>query len=146
VQSLEHDDCGSGWQGEVPALRAIDEHSARPGLPLGIFDASARTSDPVERTLVLSSCVTDPPGLTSPTLLCGRPPEQTTRPTCRWGGSTPGDNWFAFEFWRFVDVQQEVAKAAQTFLGFPPMQKGPSFNPQALKEELEKRRANQQAQ
>ena len=61
-------------------------------------------------------------------------------------GSIAYYNWFAYEFWRFVYVQQEVAKAAQTFLEFPPMQKGASFNLQQLKEELEKRMANQQAQ
>ena len=61
-------------------------------------------------------------------------------------GSIAYYNWFAYEFWRFVFVQQEVAKAAQTFIEFPPMQKGASFNLQQLKEELEKRMANQQAQ
>jgi Sulfatase-modifying factor enzyme 1 len=39
-------------------------------------------------------------------------------------GSLAYYNWFAFEVWRFVLVQQEVAKAALTFLDFPPMQKG----------------------
>ena len=43
----------------------------------------------------------------------------------------------------YVFVQQEVAKYAQTFLEFPPMQKGASFNMQALKEELEKKMARQ---
>ena len=37
----------------------------------------------------------------------------------------------------FVFVQQEVAKAAQTFIEFPPMQKGASFNMEAIKEKLE---------
>jgi arylsulfatase len=46
-----------------------------------------------------------------------------------------------YEFWRFVFVQQEVAKAAQTFLEFPPMQKGASFNLEALKEELARKLA-----
>ena len=41
-----------------------------------------------------------------------------------------------YEFWRFVFVQQEVAKAAQTFIEFPPMQKGASFNLEAVKAEL----------
>ena len=50
-------------------------------------------------------------------------------------------NWFAFEFWRFAFVQKEVAKAAQTFLEFPPMQKGASFNLEQLKEELAKKAA-----
>jgi hypothetical protein len=41
-----------------------------------------------------------------------------------------------YEFWRFVYVQQVVGKAAQTFIEFPPMQKGESFNLEALKAEL----------
>jgi len=54
-------------------------------------------------------------------------------------GSLAYYNWFAYEFWRFVFVKQEVAKAAQTFLEYPPMQKGASFNLEALKAELEKK-------
>ena len=48
-------------------------------------------------------------------------------------------NWFVYEFWRFVLVQQEIAKAAQSFIEFPPMQKGASFNLEALKAELAKK-------
>ena len=54
-------------------------------------------------------------------------------------GSLAYYNWFAYEFWRFVFVNQEVATYAQTFLDFPPMQKGASFNLEALKQELEKK-------
>ena len=36
--------------------------------------------------------------------------------------------WFQYEFWRFVFVQQEVGKLAMTALEYPPMQKGASFN------------------
>ena len=48
-------------------------------------------------------------------------------------------NWFAFEFWRFVYVQQQLGKEAQTFLDYPPMQSGASFNLSALKAELQKK-------
>ena len=48
-------------------------------------------------------------------------------------GSLDYYNWFAYEFWRFVFVQQEVAKVAQTFIEFPPMQKGASFKCRRLK-------------
>ncbi len=61
-------------------------------------------------------------------------------------GSIAYYNWFAYEFWRFVYVQQEVAKAAQTFLEYPPMQKGASFNLEQLKAEMEKRMRAQQNQ
>jgi len=54
-------------------------------------------------------------------------------------GSIFYKDWFVYEFWRFVFVSQEVAKYAQTFLEFPPLQKGASFNLEALKEELEKK-------
>lgn len=56
-------------------------------------------------------------------------------------GSMGYYNWFAYEFWRFVFVQKEVATAAQTFIDFPPMQKGASFNLEQLKEELAKKAA-----
>ena len=48
-------------------------------------------------------------------------------------------DWFVYEFWRFIFVQKEIAKAAQTLLEFPPMQRGASFNLSALKAELQKR-------
>ena len=54
------------------------------------------------------------------------------------GGSIAYYNWFAYEFWRFVFVQQQVAQAAQSFIDFPPMQGGASFNMSALKEQIEK--------
>jgi arylsulfatase A-like enzyme len=53
-------------------------------------------------------------------------------------GSINYYNWFAYQFWRFVFVQQEVGKLAQTALEFPPMQKGASFNLEAVKEQIEK--------
>ncbi len=54
-------------------------------------------------------------------------------------GSLAYYNWFMPEFWRFVFVQQEVGKAAQTFIDYPPMQKGASFNLEALKEKLKEK-------
>ena len=54
------------------------------------------------------------------------------------GGSISYYNWFVYEFWRFLFVQQEVAKVAQTAIEFPPMQKGASFNLEAVKEQIEK--------
>ena len=57
-------------------------------------------------------------------------------------GSLFYKDWWAYEFWRFVFVSQEVGKAAQTLIEFPPMQKGASFNLTALKEELEKKIAS----
>jgi arylsulfatase A-like enzyme len=46
-------------------------------------------------------------------------------------------NWWANEFWRFVFVQQRVAKLAETAIDFPPMQKGASFNLEAVKAQIE---------
>ena len=37
-------------------------------------------------------------------------------------------DWWAYNFWRFVLVQEEVAKLAETAIAFPPMQAGASFN------------------
>jgi arylsulfatase len=53
-------------------------------------------------------------------------------------GSLAFYNWFAYEFWRFVFVQQEVAKVAQTAIEFPPMQKGASFNLEAVKQQIDR--------
>jgi arylsulfatase len=53
-------------------------------------------------------------------------------------GSIAYYNWFAYEFWRFVFVQQEVAKAAQTMIEFPPMQASASFNMSAIKAAIDK--------
>ena len=55
-------------------------------------------------------------------------------------------DWWGYEFWRFVLVTQEVGRYAQTFLDFPPMQEGASFNLEHLKNELEKKEASRQAQ
>jgi hypothetical protein len=44
--------------------------------------------------------------------------------------------WLKYEFWRFVLVQQEVAKLAMTAIEYPPMQKGASFNLDAVKEKI----------
>jgi arylsulfatase len=49
-------------------------------------------------------------------------------------------NWFKYEFWRFVFVQQEVEKLAQSAIEFPPMQKGASFNLDAVKAKIESAR------
>jgi arylsulfatase A-like enzyme len=45
-------------------------------------------------------------------------------------------DWYMYQFWRFVFVQQVMAKEIQTFLDFPPMQRGASFNLDALKAEM----------
>ncbi len=54
-------------------------------------------------------------------------------------------DWFKYEFWRFVFVQQLMAKEIQTFLDYPPMQRGASFNLDALKAEMSKRMAEAEA-
>jgi arylsulfatase len=53
-------------------------------------------------------------------------------------GSMAFYNWYVYEFWRFQFVQQEVAKLAQTAIDFPPMQKGASFNLEAVKAQIER--------
>ena len=45
--------------------------------------------------------------------------------------------YFMYNFWRFVFVQQEVAKLAMTAVDYPPMQRGASFNLDAVKAEIE---------
>ena len=50
-------------------------------------------------------------------------------------------DWFKYQFWRFVFVQQTVGKELQTFLDYPPMQRGASFNLDAVKAEMAKKMA-----
>jgi len=60
------------------------------------------------------------------------PFERTSAP----GQSFEQVNWFKYEFWRFVFVQQEVAKFAQSFIEFPPLQHAASFNLDAVKDQV----------
>jgi arylsulfatase A-like enzyme len=48
-------------------------------------------------------------------------------------------DWFKYQFWRFVFVQQIIGKEIQTFLDYPPMQRGASFNLDAIKAEMGKK-------
>jgi hypothetical protein len=48
------------------------------------------------------------------------------------------NDFMAREFWRFVQVQQTVGAAAQSFIDYPPMQQAASFNLQAVKEKVER--------
>ena len=54
-------------------------------------------------------------------------------------------DWFKYQFWRFVFVQQAMGKEIQTFLDYPPMQRGASFNLDAIKAEMGKRMAEAEA-
>jgi hypothetical protein len=45
-------------------------------------------------------------------------------------------DWFKYQFWRFVFVQQIMGKEIQTFLDCPPMQRGASFNLDTVKAEM----------
>ena len=57
-------------------------------------------------------------------------------------GFAPGESWMSFEhyygreFWRFVFMQEEVAKLAKTAIEYPPMQPGASFNLDAVKKQI----------
>lgn len=52
-------------------------------------------------------------------------------------GSLNFYSFYVHEFWRFTYVQQEVGKYAQTFIEFPPMQKGATFNMENVKQQVE---------
>jgi arylsulfatase len=54
------------------------------------------------------------------------------------GQSLQQVDWYKYEFWRFVFVQQEVARFGQTFIDFPPVQKAASFNLDAVKEQVQR--------
>lgn len=71
-----------------------------------------------------------------------RTPSLSTRGTNdqAWGY---GMDFFAREFWRFVFVQQRVAKLAETAIKYPPMQDPASFNLDAVKKKIEETIRNQ---
>jgi arylsulfatase A-like enzyme len=54
-------------------------------------------------------------------------------------------DWYLYQFWRFVFVQQVMGKEIQTFLEFPPMQRGASFNLDAIKAEMATKMAQAEA-
>jgi arylsulfatase len=47
------------------------------------------------------------------------------------------NDFMAREFWRFVNVQQEVGKLAMTAVDYPPMQAPASFNLSAVKAKID---------
>lgn len=47
-----------------------------------------------------------------------------------------GMDFYAHEFWRFVFVQDQVAKLGESFVAYPPMQEGASFNLEAVKRQI----------
>jgi arylsulfatase len=61
------------------------------------------------------------------------------------GGGYMND-FFAREFWRFVMVQQYVAKLAQTAINYPPMQAPASFNLEAIQKEIQQKIQEHQGQ
>jgi arylsulfatase len=61
------------------------------------------------------------------------------------GGGYMND-FFAREFWRFVMVQQYVAKLAETAVNYPPMQAAASFNLDAVKREIEEKMKDHEGQ
>jgi arylsulfatase len=56
-----------------------------------------------------------------------------------WNDSAPAytNDFFAREFWRFVLVQQYVAKLAETAINYPPMQDPATFNLDAVKQKIQ---------
>jgi arylsulfatase A-like enzyme len=53
------------------------------------------------------------------------------------GGFGYVNDFYAREFWRFVNVQQAVATLAKTAIEYPPMQEPASFNLDAVKRQIE---------
>lgn len=47
-----------------------------------------------------------------------------------------GMDFFGHEFWRFVFVQQEIGKLGKSFVEYPPMQPGASFNLEDVKAQI----------
>lgn len=56
------------------------------------------------------------------------------------------NDFYAREFWRFVDVQNAVAKLAMTAIDYPPMQDPASFNLEAVKQKIQEMSKNKEGQ
>ena len=83
--------------------------------------------------------------LTSPTFASIRSSARAGRTTARRKAPSNTSTGSSIQFWRFVFVQQVMGKELQTFLDFPPMQRGASFNLDAVKAEMAKRMAEAEA-
>jgi arylsulfatase len=57
-----------------------------------------------------------------------------------------GNDFYAREFWRFVEVQQKVKELALTAVDYPPMQDPASFNLDAVKKQIETMLKNRNGQ
>jgi arylsulfatase len=115
-------------EGTLSAVRIDDYKFRLTDQPTGWFGATVKVDWPIIVNLRLD------------------PFERTGMYDGKTTGSINYYHWYVSVFWRGVFLQQEVAKYAQTFVDFPPMQKGASFNLEAVKEELQRRMAAQQAQ
>jgi len=60
-------------------------------------------------------------------------------------GSLAFYDWFWYEIWRFVLVEQEIEKFAKTAIDFPPMQKGANEGLEAIKAQIAKATAKAKA-
>jgi arylsulfatase A-like enzyme len=112
-------------EGNLSAVRVDDFKYRFTDQPNGWFGATVKVDWPILTNLRLD------------------PFERTGFSNGKDNGSVFFADWWGTEFWRFVYVQQEVGKLAQTALEFPPMQKGASFNLEAIKEQLDKKMSAQ---
>ena len=58
-------------------------------------------------------------------------------------GSIAYYNYYVYEFWRFVDAQQQVGELVETFIEFPPMQESASFNLEGMKNKVKQSKLGQ---
>ena len=75
-----------------------------------------------------------------------RTPSYPRRDRSTTGAAATCNDFFAREFWRFVLVQQRVAKLAATAIEYPPMQDPASFNLEAVKKKVDEMIKNRPGQ
>jgi arylsulfatase len=51
------------------------------------------------------------------------------------------EHYYLREFWRFVFLQEQVEKLAETAVDYPPMQAGASLNLDAVKQQIKENAA-----
>jgi len=68
------------------------------------------------------------------------PFERAEFPEGSMGSLFYGDQFYFHEFWRYVQAQNQVAELTKTFIDFPPMQHGASFNLDSVKAQIQQAR------
>ncbi|MBL8413918.1 MAG: hypothetical protein JNM42_05725 [Propionivibrio sp.] len=119
--------------------------SARPDYDRSLNEVQAKGC-----TFILKE---QPDGWIGNTVVAGAPPIINLRldpfERTAWAKGNVGSysylEWYKYQFWRFVQVQDAVKELATSAIEFPPMQKGVSFTMEAVAAQIRATIAKNQA-